>query len=59
MVGPGQARIDVAAVGVNFADTLAAIGFYPDAPKPPCVVCYEVPGTVAELFGASSVASGD
>jgi NADPH:quinone reductase-like Zn-dependent oxidoreductase len=45
----GQARIEVSAVGVNFADVMARVGFYPDAPKPPCVLGYEVAGTVLEL----------
>jgi NADPH:quinone reductase-like Zn-dependent oxidoreductase len=45
----GQVRIDVAAAGVNFADTMARTGLYADAPKPPMVVGYEVAGTVAEL----------
>jgi NADPH:quinone reductase-like Zn-dependent oxidoreductase len=31
---------------VNFADHLARVGLYPDAPKPPCVVGYEVSGTI-------------
>ncbi|HSO99064.1 MAG TPA: zinc-binding dehydrogenase [Solirubrobacteraceae bacterium] len=47
--GPGEVLIDVRAAGVNFADTMARVGLYPDAPKPPCVVGYEVAGTVAEL----------
>ena len=34
--GPGQVRIEVAAAGVNFADTLARIGLYEDAPDVPC-----------------------
>jgi NADPH:quinone reductase-like Zn-dependent oxidoreductase len=42
----GQVRIRVRAAGVNFADTMARLGFYPDAPKLPCVVGYEVSGTV-------------
>jgi NADPH:quinone reductase-like Zn-dependent oxidoreductase len=46
---PGEVRIDVAASGVNFADVMARMGLYPDAPKPPCVVGYEVAGTVLEL----------
>jgi NADPH:quinone reductase-like Zn-dependent oxidoreductase len=46
--GPGQVRISVAAAGVNFADLMATQGLYPDAPKPPCVVGYEVAGTVVE-----------
>jgi NADPH:quinone reductase-like Zn-dependent oxidoreductase len=48
-VGPGQVAVDVAAAGVNFADVMARLGLYPDAPEPPCVVGYEVAGTVAEL----------
>ena len=48
-LGPGDARIDVAAAGVNFADVMARIGVYPDAPPPPCVVGYEVAGTLVEL----------
>lgn len=46
---PGCVRIEVAAAGVNFADTMARTGLYPDAPKPPMVVGYEVAGTVAEV----------
>jgi NADPH:quinone reductase-like Zn-dependent oxidoreductase len=45
---PGHVRIEVAAAGVNFADTMARTGLYPDAPKPPMVVGYEVAGTVTE-----------
>lgn len=43
---PGEVRVRVAAAGVNFADTSARIGLYPDAPPPPCVVGYEVSGTI-------------
>jgi len=42
----GAARIRVKAAGVNFADTLARKGLYPDAPKLPAVVGYEVSGVV-------------
>ncbi len=48
-LGPGEVRIDVAAAGVNFADVMARMGLYADAPKPPCVVGYEVAGTILEL----------
>ncbi len=48
-LGPGEVRIAVAAAGVNFADVMARMGLYADAPKPPCVVGYEVAGTVLEL----------
>jgi NADPH:quinone reductase-like Zn-dependent oxidoreductase len=43
---PGRVRVAVRAAGVNFADTLARVGLYEDAPKPPCVVGYEVAGTI-------------
>jgi NADPH:quinone reductase-like Zn-dependent oxidoreductase len=46
--GPGQVLIGVAAAGVNFADTMARAGLYPDAPKTPCVVGYEVAGTILD-----------
>lgn len=47
--GPGQVRVDVAACGVNFADTMARVGLYQAAPKPPMVVGYEVAGTIVEV----------
>lgn len=43
---PGEVRIAVRAAGVNFADVLARVGLYPDAPKLPLVVGYEVAGIV-------------
>ena len=42
----GEVRIRVRAAGINFADVLARLGLYPDAPKPPCVVGYEVAGRI-------------
>lgn len=42
----GELRIRVRASGINFADILARRGLYPDAPKLPAVVGYEVSGTV-------------
>lgn len=48
-VGPGSLRIAVAAAGLNFADTMARAGLYPDAPKPPAVLGYEVAGTVESV----------
>ncbi len=44
--GPGEVRIRVAAAGINFADVLARMGLYPDAPKLPAVVGYEVAGRI-------------
>src|SRR5262245_36222741 len=41
-----ELRVRVKASGVNFADILARKGLYPDAPKPPMVVGYEISGSV-------------
>jgi NADPH:quinone reductase-like Zn-dependent oxidoreductase len=49
VAAPGQVVVDVAACGVNFADTMARVGLYADAPKPPMVVGYEVAGTIAAV----------
>jgi NADPH:quinone reductase-like Zn-dependent oxidoreductase len=58
--GPGQVRIAVKAAGVNFSDLLARVGMYPDAPKPPCVIGYEVAGDVESVgAGVESVKPGD
>lgn len=46
VVGAGEVRIAVHAAGLNFADTMARVGLYPAAPKPPCVLGYEVAGEV-------------
>jgi NADPH:quinone reductase-like Zn-dependent oxidoreductase len=48
-VRPGEVRIAVRAAGVNFADTMARVGLYPDAPKPPCVMGYEVAGEIESV----------
>ncbi len=48
-LGAGEVRIEVAAVGINFADVMARMGLYQDAPPTPCVVGYEVAGTILEL----------
>src|ERR1700716_3215093 len=44
--GPDEVLIRVKAAGLNFADILARQGLYPDAPKKPCVVGYEVSGII-------------
>jgi len=60
VAGPGEMLIEVKASGINFADIMARLGLYPDAPKPPCVVGYEVAGTVAAVGdGVSDFAVGD
>lgn len=58
--GPGEVRVRVRAAGINFADILARIGLYPDAPKPPVVVGYEVAGVVDAVGeGVTSLHEGD
>src|SRR3954451_7848205 len=59
-VGSGEVRIVVRAAGINFADTMARIGMYPDAPKTPCVLGYEVAGDVVSVGeGAGGFEVGD
>jgi NADPH:quinone reductase-like Zn-dependent oxidoreductase len=59
-VGPGEVRIAVRAAGLNFADTMARLGLYPDAPKTPCVLGYEVAGEVESVGeGVADFAVGD
>ena len=58
--GPGEARVAVRAAGVNFADLMARIGVYPDAPPPPCVAGYEFAGEVESVGeGVQDLAPGD
>lgn len=47
--GPGEVAIAVRAAGINFADIMARMGLYQDAPKPPMVVGYEVSGVIDAL----------
>lgn len=47
--GPGEVRVSVRAAGANFADTIARVGLYPDAPALPAVLGYEVAGVVESL----------
>jgi NADPH:quinone reductase-like Zn-dependent oxidoreductase len=42
-------RIRVRAAGINFADLVARVGLYFDAPKPPMVIGYEVSGVVDQV----------
>ncbi len=50
----GQVRVRVKAAGINFADLMARLGLYPDAPKIPCVVGYEVSGVIDQV-GPSTI----
>jgi synaptic vesicle membrane protein VAT-1 len=56
----GEVRVRVKAAGINFADLMARVGLYPDAPKPPCVVGYEVSGVVDRVGeGTKALREGD
>ncbi|MBP9111231.1 MAG: zinc-binding dehydrogenase [Polyangiaceae bacterium] len=55
-----EVRIRVRAAGINFADLMARMGLYPDAPPLPCVVGYEVSGIVDAVGpGVTNAAVGD
>jgi synaptic vesicle membrane protein VAT-1 len=57
--GAGEVRVRVKAAGLNFADIMARLGYYPDAPRPPCVLGYEVAGLVEGVgAGVTAVAEG-
>src|SRR5262245_40683317 len=51
-LNPADVLIRVKAFGLNFADVLARMGIYPDAPKRPFVPGYEVAGEI-EAWGDS------
>lgn len=59
-VSAGQVKIKVHAAGLNFADIMARMGLYPDAPPLPATVGYEVAGVVSEVGeGVSEFSVGD
>jgi NADPH2:quinone reductase len=47
-----QVIIDVEAFGLNYADVMARRGLYREAPPMPCVVGYEVVGTISAIGAA-------
>lgn len=58
--GPGEVAIQVAAAGVNFADTLIVAGQYQEKPQTPFTPGFEVAGTVTAVGeGVSHVAPGE
>ena len=60
VAGTGEVRVRVRASGINFADLMARVGLYPDAPKLPCVVGYEVSGVIDAVGqGVTDLAVGD
>jgi len=49
--GPSQVLIKVEAFGLNFADVMARLGHYKDAPPLPAILGYDVVGTVERCGG--------
>jgi len=59
-VGSGEVRVAVKAAGINFADLMARMGLYPEAPKTPSVLGYEVAGEVESVGdGVEGIKVGD
>ncbi|MEZ4293457.1 MAG: zinc-binding dehydrogenase [Polyangiaceae bacterium] len=56
----GEVRVRARRSGINFADLMARVGLYPDAPPIPCVVGYEVSGQVDRVgAGVKAFKEGD
>lgn len=45
----GQLLVRVKAAGINFADIIARMGMYPDAPELPMLIGYEVAGDIEKV----------
>lgn len=59
-LGPGEARVELAACGINFPDTLIIRGLYQHRPELPFVPGVESAGTIVELApGVSGWRVGD
>jgi synaptic vesicle membrane protein VAT-1 len=56
-LGPGEARVIVKAVGVNFADVFACLGLYSATPRGPFVPGLECAGVVEALGAAETPCS--
>lgn len=60
VIEAGQVLVRVKRAGLNFADISARVGLYPDAPKFPMVMGYEVSGVIEALgSGVTQFAKGD
>src|ERR1700729_2802173 len=46
---PGEVRVAVRAFGLNFAELMASQGLYPDAPKLPAILGYEIAGEIDDV----------
>jgi NADPH2:quinone reductase len=57
--GPGEALVDVQAIGLNFPDLLLCAGGYQERPALPFVPGYEAAGVVRAVGPGSAFAPGD
>lgn len=58
--GPGEVLLAAEAFGLNFADVMARLGVYPDAPPNPATLGYEVGGRVVAMgAGVTGWREGD
>src|SRR5262245_30966111 len=58
--GPGEVRVAVQAIGINFPDLLIVQGLYQYKPPPPFTPGVETAGIVAEVGpGVAGIAVGD
>src|SRR5436853_140891 len=55
----GEVRIRARACGINFADIMARLGLYPDAPPLPAVVGYEVAGDIDAIGDGAARSIGE
>lgn len=56
----GEVLIKVKSFGLNYADVMARLDLYPDMPKMPCVLGYDVLGEIEELGdGVEGFKKGD
>lgn len=56
----GEVLIKVKSFGLNYADVMARLDLYPDMPKMPCVLGYDVLGEITEIGeGVTDFQKGD
>jgi NADPH:quinone reductase-like Zn-dependent oxidoreductase len=51
-VGPSDVLVRTKAIGLNFADIFARLGYYPSIPRPPFIPGIEVSGVIEQKGGA-------
>ncbi len=58
--GPGEVLIRTKAIGLNFADAFARMGYYPRVPEPPFIPGIELSGVIERIgIGVRGLRKGD